>query len=92
MFCIIIMCYGFFLKYHKQKIFHLTNWSKMIIHVTEQYDINRKNNNIRDACLEFYEIVRNFIVDEERFQNYLKNYFSFESLNSLIFNLGMKNN
>ena len=90
--CIIIMCYGFFLKYHKQKIFHLTNWSKMIIYVTEQYDINRKNKNIRDACLEFYEIVRNFIVDEERFQNYLKNYFSYESLNSLIFNLGMKNN
>ena len=44
------------------------------------------------GCDENVKYHINFIVDEERFQNYLKNYFSYESLNSLIFNLGMKNN
>lgn len=82
---ILIMIFGFFLKYHQKKIFNLANWNKMMIFVTENFDINRRIRGIKDACLEFFIILKNFFLTEEKFENYLKSYFSLKSMNSLLF-------
>ena len=82
--CLIIMCFGFYLKYHRQKIFNLSNWNKMMIFVQEQYNLKRNIQSIRDACLDFFMIIKNYFRSEERFEDYMKNYFSLQSLSSLL--------
>ena len=82
--CLIIMCFGFYLKYHREKIFNLANWNKMMIFVQEQYNLKRNIQSIRDACLDFFVILKNYFRSEERFEDYMKNYFSLQSLSSLL--------
>ena len=82
--CLIIMCFGFYLKYHREKIFNLANWNKMMIFVQEQYNLKRNIQSIRDACLDFFIILKNYFRSEERFEDYMKNYFSLQSLSSLL--------
>lgn len=82
--CLIIMCFGFYLKYHREKIFNLANWNKMMIFVQEQYNLKRNIQSIRDACLDFFMILKNYFRSEERFEDYMKNYFSLQSLSSLL--------
>ena len=82
--CLIIMCFGFYLKYHRQKIFNLSNWNKMMVFVQEQYNLKRNIQSIRDACLDFFMIIKNYFRSEERFEDYMKNYFSLQSLSSLL--------
>ena len=82
--CLIIMCFGFYLKYHREKIFNLANWNKMMIFVQEQYNLKRNIQSIRDACLDFFVIIKNYFRSEERFEDYMKNYFSLQSLSSLL--------
>ena len=82
--CLIIMCFGFYLKYHREKIFNLSNWNKMMIFVQEQYNLKRNIQSIRDACLDFFVIIKNYFRSEERFEDYMKNYFSLQSLSSLL--------
>ena len=82
--CLIIMCFGFYLKYHRDRIFNLANWNKMMVFVQEQYNLKRNIQIIRDACLDFFQIVKNYFRNEERFEDYMKNYFSLQSLSSLL--------
>ena len=82
--CLIIMCFGFYLKYHRDKIFNLANWNKMMIFVQEQYNHKRNIQSIRDACLDFFHIVKNYFRNDENFEDYMKNYFSLQSLSSLL--------
>ena len=62
--CLIIMCFGFYLKYHREKIFNLANWNKMMVFVQEQYNFKRNIQSIRDACMDFFVIVRNYFKNE----------------------------
>ena len=89
--CLIIMCFGFYLKYHREKIFNLANWNKMMVFVQEQYNFKRNIQSIRDACLDFYVIVRNYFKDEETFENYMKNYFSLQTMSSLLMFMNIYN-
>lgn len=82
--CLIIMCFGFYLKYHREKIFNLANWNKMMIFVQEQYNLKRNIQSIRDSCLDFFVILKKYFRSEERFEDYMKNYFSLQSLSSLL--------
>ena len=82
--CLIIMCFGFYLKYHREKIFNLANWNKMMVFVQEQYNFKRNIQSIRDACMDFFFIVRNYFKNEETFENYMKNYFSLQTMSSLL--------
>ena len=83
--CIVVMCFGFFLKYHKRKIFNLANWNKMMVYVTEMFDAKRKNQKIRDAAIDFYKILREFFNNEAKFQEYLKSYFAIQTFETLLF-------
>ena len=89
--CLIIMCFGFYLKYHREKIFNLANWNKMMVFVQEQYNFKRNIQSIRDACLDFFVIVRNYFKDEETFENYMKNYFSLQTMSSLLMFMNIYN-
>ena len=91
--CLIIMCFGFYLKYHREKIFNLANWNKMMVFVQEQYNLKRNIQSIRDACLDFFLIIKNYFRSDERFEDYMKNYFSLQSLTSLLMfmNLSQEN-
>ena len=82
--CLIIMCFGFYLKYHRDRVFNLANWNKMMVFVQEQYNLKRNIQAIRDACLDFFHIVKNYFRNEENFEDYMKNYFSLQSLSSLL--------
>ena len=82
---IMIMCFGFFLKYHKRKVFNLAVWNKMMIYVTEQFDGKRTIQKIRDAAIDFYRILRDFFNNEAKFQDYLKTYFSLNTCQTLLF-------
>ena len=82
--CLIIMCFGFYLKYHRDKVFNLANWNKMMVFVQEQYNLKRNIQTIRDACLDFFSIVKNYFRNEDNFEDYMKNYFSLQSLSSLL--------
>lgn len=82
--CLIIMCFGFYLKYHREKIFNLSNWNKIMVFVQEQYNFKRNVQSIRDACLEFFNIVKDYFRNEEDFEDYIKKYFSLQSLSSLL--------
>jgi len=89
--CLIIMCFGFYLKYHREKIFNLANWNKMMVFVQEQYNFKRNIQSIRDACMDFFVIVRNYFKNEETFENYMKNYFSLQSMSSLLMFMNIYN-
>ena len=89
--CLIIMCYGFYLKYHRERIFNLANWNKMMVFVQEQYNFKRNVQSIRDACLDFFVIVKNYFKDEETFQNYMKKYFSLQTMSSLLMFMNINN-
>ena len=89
--CLIIMCFGFYLKYHRERIFNLANWNKMMVFVQEQYNFKRNVQSIRDACLEFFNIVRNYFKDDETFENYMKNYFSLQTMSSLLMFMNIYN-
>ena len=89
--CLIIMCFGFYLKYHRERIFNLANWNKMMVFVQEQYNFKRNVQSIRDACLDFFNIVRNYFKDEETFENYMKNYFSLQTMSSLLMFMNIYN-
>ena len=89
--CLIIMCFGFYLKYHREKIFNLANWNKMMVFVQEQYNFKRNIQSIRDACMDFFVIVRNYFKDEESFENYLKSYFSLQTMSSLLMFMNIYN-
>jgi len=89
--CLIIMCYGFYLKYHREKIFNLANWNKMMVFVQEQYNFKRNVQNIRDACMDFFVIVRNYFKDQQTFENYMKNYFSLQTMSSLLMFMNIYN-
>ena len=82
--CLIIMCFGFYLKYHRERVFNLANWNKMMVFVQEQYNLKRNIQTIRDACLDFFQIVKNYFRNEDNFEDYMKNYFSLQSLSSLL--------
>ncbi len=82
--CLIIMCFGLYLKYHRDRVFNLANWNKMMVFVQEQYNLKRNIQAIRDACLDFFHIVKNYFRNEENFEDYMKNYFSLQSLSSLL--------
>ena len=82
--CLIIMCFGFYLKYHRERIFNLANWNKMMVFVQEQYNFKRNVQSIRDACMDFFVIVKNYFKNSETFENYMKNYFSLQTLSSLL--------
>ena len=56
----------------------------MMIFVQEQYNLKRNIQSIRDACLDFFVIIKNYFRSEERFEDYMKNYFSLQSLSSLL--------
>ena len=89
--CLIIMCFGFYLKYHREKIFNLANWNKMMVFVQEQYNFKRNIQSIRDACMDFFVIVRNYFKNEETFENYMKNYFSLQTMSSLLMFMNIYN-
>ena len=89
--CLIIMCFGFYLKYHREKIFNLANWNKMMVFVQEQYNFKRNIQSIRDACMDFFFIVRNYFKNEETFENYMKNYFSLQTMSSLLMFMNIYN-
>lgn len=89
--CLIIMCFGFYLKYHREKIFNLANWNKMMVFVQEQYNFKRNIQSIRDACIDFFVIVRNYFKNEETFENYMKNYFSLQTMSSLLMFMNIYN-
>ena len=89
--CLIIMCFGFYLKYHREKIFNLANWNKMMVFVQEQYNFKRNIQSIRDACMDFFVIVRNYFKDEETFENYMKSYFSLQTMSSLLMFMNIYN-
>ena len=82
--CLIIMCFGFYLKYHRDKVYNLANWNKMMVFVSEQYNLKRNIQTIRDSCLDFYHIVRSYFRNDDSFEDYMKNYFSLQSLSSLL--------
>ena len=82
--CLIIMCFGFYLKYHRERIFNLANWNKMMVFVQEQYNFKRNVQSIRDACMDFFVIVKNYFRSSEKFENYMKNYFSLQTMSSLL--------
>ena len=89
--CLIIMCYGFYLKYHRERIFNLANWNKMMVFVQEQYNFKRNVQSIRDACLDFFIIIKNYFKDEETFQKYMKKYFSLQTMSSLLMFMNIYN-
>ena len=89
--CLIIMCFGFYLKYHREKIINLANWNKMMVFVQEQYNFKRNIQSIRDACMDFFVIVRNYFKNEETFENYMKNYFSLQTMSSLLMFMNIYN-
>ena len=89
--CLIIMCFGFYLKYHREKIFNLANWNKMMVFVEEQYNLKRNIQRIRDACLDFFQILKNYFRNDESFEDYMKNYFSLQSLSSLLMFMNINN-
>ena len=82
--CLIIMCFGFYLKYHRERVFNLANWNKMMVFVQEQYNLKRNIQSIRDACLDFFHILKNYFRNDDNFEEYIKNYFSLQSLSSLL--------
>ena len=89
--CLIIMCFGFYLKYHRDKMFNLANWNKMMVFVEEQYNLKRNIQRIRDACLDFFQILKNYFRNDESFEDYMKNYFSLQSLSSLLMFMNINN-
>ena len=89
--CLVIMCFGFYLKYHREKIFNLANWNRMMVFVQEQYNFKRNVQIIRDACMEFFVIIRNYFRNEETFENYMKNYFSLQTMSSLLMFMNIYN-
>jgi hypothetical protein len=74
---LIIMCFGFYLKYHRDKVYNLANWNKMMVFVSEQYNLKRNIQTIRDSCLDFYHIVRSYFRNDDSFEDYMKNYHHF---------------
>ena len=89
--CLIIMCFGFYLKYHRERIFNLANWNKMMVFVQEQYNFKRNVQSIRDACMDFFVILKNYFKDAETFEAYMKKYFSLQTMTSLLMFMNIYN-
>ena len=55
-----------------------------MVFVQEQYNFKRNVQSIRDACMDFFVIVKNYFRSSEKFENYMKNYFSLQTMSSLL--------
>ena len=56
----------------------------MMVFVQEQYNFKRNIQSIRDACMDFFVIVKNYFINSESFENYMINYFSLQTLSILL--------